>query len=100
MSHIDIEPELEKHRQLDVVHKQYSKMQGLQNELKQLQTSSKRSASSLVSIRSDIEKAETGVCPACDQSTAHLDTHEAYTAELKEKEQKEVTYSDELDGKV
>jgi DNA repair exonuclease SbcCD ATPase subunit len=100
LSHIDIEPELEKHRQLDVVHKQYSKMQGLQNELKQLQTSSKRSASSLVSIRSDIEKAETGVCPACDQSTAHLDTHEAYTAELKEKEQKEVTYSDELDGKV
>ncbi|MDA7807181.1 AAA family ATPase [bacterium] len=100
LSHIDIEPELEKHRQLDVVHKQYSTMQGLQNELKQLQTSSKRSASSLVSIRSDIEKAETGVCPACDQSTAHLDTHEAYTAELKEKEQKEVTYSDELDGKV
>lgn len=100
LSHIDIEPELEKHRQLDDVHKQYSKMQGLQNELKQLQTSSKRSASSLVSIRSDIEKAETGVCPACDQSTAHLDTHEAYTAELKEKEQKEMSYASELEGKV
>ena len=100
LSETDIDSELDKHRQLDVVHKQYSKMQGLQNELKQLQTSSKRNASTLVSIRSDIEKAETGVCPACDQSTAHLDTHETYTAELKEKEGKELSYSTELEGKI
>ena len=100
LSETDIDLELDKHRQLDVVHKQYSKMQGLQNELKQLQTSSKRNASTLVSIRSDIEKAETGVCPACDQSTAHLDTHETYTAELKEKEGKELSYSTELEGKI
>ena len=100
LSHIDIEPELDFHRQLDVVHKQHSKMQGLQSELKQLQTSSNRNASTLVSIRSDIEKAETGVCPACDQSTAHLDTHETYTKELKAKEEKELEYSTELEGKI
>jgi len=100
LSETDIDSELDKHRELDIVHKQYSKMQGLQNELKQLQTSSKRNASTLVSIRSDIEKAESGVCPACDQSTAHLDTHETYTAELKEKEKKELSYSTELEGKI
>ena len=56
LSQTDIEEELNKHRQLDVVHKQYAKMQGLQSELKQLQTSSKRSVSTLVSVRNDIEK--------------------------------------------
>jgi len=100
LSQTDIEEELNKHRQLDVVHKQYAKMQGLQSELKQLQTSSKRSVSTLVSVRNDIEKAEEGICPACEQSTAHLDTHEAYTLELKAKEEKEVLYSAELEEKV
>jgi len=100
LSQTDIEEELDKHRQLDVVHKQYAKMQGLQSELKQLQTSSKRSASTLVNVRNDIEKAEEGICPACEQSTAHLDTHEAYTLELKAKEKKEVLYSAELEEKV
>ena len=100
LSQTDIEEELDKHRQLDVVHKQYAKMQGLQSELKQLQTSSKRSASTLVNVRNDIEKAEEGICPACEQSTAHLDTHEAYTLELKAKEKKEILYSVELEEKV
>jgi DNA repair exonuclease SbcCD ATPase subunit len=100
LSQTDIEEELDKHRQLDVVHKQYAKMQGLQSELKQLQTSSKRSSSTLVNVRNDIQKAEEGICPACEQSTAHLDTHEAYTLELKAKEKKEVLYSVELEEKV
>lgn len=100
LSQTDIEEELDKHRQLDIVHKQYAKMQGLQNELKQLQTSSKRSVSTLVSVRNDIKKAEEGICPACEQSTAHLDTHEAYTLELKVKEEKEVLYSAELEEKI
>tara|TARA_B110000503_G_scaffold54650_1_gene87762 strand:+ start:2057 stop:3826 length:1770 start_codon:yes stop_codon:yes gene_type:complete len=100
LSQTDIEAELANHRESAEVHKQYAKMQGLQNELKQLQTSSKRSVSTLVSVRADIEKAEAGVCPACEQSTAHLSTHEAYTLELKTKEEKEVIYSAELDGKI
>tara|TARA_R110000868_G_scaffold29533_4_gene109843 strand:- start:3973 stop:5742 length:1770 start_codon:yes stop_codon:yes gene_type:complete len=100
LSQTDIEAELANHRESAEVHKQYAKMQGLQNELKQLQTSSKRSVSTLVSVRADIEKAEAGVCPACEQSTAHLSTHEAYTLELKIKEEKEVIYSAELDGKI
>lgn len=100
LSETDIEKELEMHRIIDTVNKQYAKMQGLNNELSQLQTSKKRSDTTIKTLRSNIVKAEEGICPACEQSTAHLDTHETYTIDLREKEQKEITYSEELIQKI
>ncbi|MDC1040215.1 hypothetical protein OAQ62_00315 [bacterium] len=96
----DIERELEKHRAMDVISKQYAQMQGLNSELSQLVTSSKRSTSTLDTLKENIQKAEDGVCPACGQETAHLETHEEYTAELKEKEQKEIDYFADLEIKI
>ena len=100
LSETDIEKELEMHRIIDTVNKQYAKMQGLNNELSQLQTSKKRSDTTIKTLRSNIVKAEEGICPACEQSTAHLDTHEEYTIDLREKEQKEIAYSEELIQKI
>ena len=37
---------------------------------------------------------------ACGQDTAHLDTHEEYTKELKEDLSKEQTYLDEITFKI
>ena len=96
----DIEAELEKHRAMDVINKQYAQMQGLNSELSQLVTSSKRSTSTLDTLKENIQKAEDGVCPACGQDTAHLETHEEYTLELKEKEQKEIDYFADLEIKI
>ena len=96
----DIDSELEKHRQADEINKQYAQMQGLNSELSQLVTSSKRSTSTLDTLKENIKKAEEGVCPACGQDTAHLETHEEYTQELREKEQKEIEYYDDLEGKI
>ena len=96
----DIERELEKHRAMDVISKQYAQMQGLNSELSQLVTSSKRSTSTLDTLKENIQKAEDGVCPACGQETAHLETHEEYTTELKEKEQKEIDYFADLEIKI
>ena len=96
----DIEQELEKHRAMDVISKQYAQMQGLNSELSQLVTSSKRSTSTLDTLKENIQKAEDGVCPACGQETAHLETHEEYTTELKEKEQKEIDYFADLEIKI
>ena len=47
-------------------------------------------------LKSNLESAKEGVCPACGQDTAHLDTHEEYTEELKEKINTEEEYYNEI----
>jgi DNA repair exonuclease SbcCD ATPase subunit len=50
-------------------------------------------------LKDNLQKAIEGVCPACEQSTSHLDTHEAYTQELRDKIAEEETYLADLQDK-
>ena len=96
----DITMELENHRKMTDINQQYQKIQGLESELSQLKTSSGRSEKQIKTLETNIVKADEGVCTACGQDTAHLDTHEEYTKELKEDLAKEQTYLDEITFKI
>ena len=63
---------------------QLANKQTLDSEHKRLQTSVSRSSEKLLKLQKDLESAKSGVCPACEQPTAHLDTHEEYTKEIEE----------------
>ena len=80
----DITMELENHRQTQEINQKYTKIQGVKNELKTLETSLKRNEKNLETYATNIALAKEGTCPACGQDTAHLETHEEYTNELKE----------------
>ena len=45
-------------------------------------------------------KALEGVCPTCEQGTAHLSTHEVYTKELEGKIEEEKEYTSTSEGKL
>ena len=76
--------------------KQNDARKTLQNELDRVSTSLVRSDNKLGELRMHLADARAGVCPACGQGTAHLDTHEEYTAELLVKITDEEKYHDEL----
>ncbi len=96
----DITMELENHRQIQEINQKYTKIQGVQNELKTLETSLKRNEKNLETYATNIALAKEGTCPACGQDTAHLETHEEYTNELFDKLKEEEEYKVELDTKV
>ena len=72
----------------------------LKNDLKTTKTSFDRSTSTLEKLASDLQAAENGVCPACDQATAHLETHAAYTQEVKDKIAEETDYHNEKSDRL
>ena len=96
----DIDAELENHRQATEINQKYTQIQSVQNEVKQLTTSLKRNKGNLATLVKNIELAKEGICPACEQSTAHLDTHEEYTKDLENKLAEENSYSEELKTKL
>ena len=96
----DITMELENHRQIQEINSKYTKIQGLESELKTLQTSLNRNEKNLETYATNIALAKEGTCPACGQDTAHLETHEEYTQELYDKIAEEEKYKLELDTKV
>ena len=96
----DIDAELENHRQATEINQKYTQIQSVQNEVKQLTTSLKRNNGNLATLVKNIELAKEGICPACEQSTAHLDTHEEYTKDLENKLAEENSYSEELKTKL
>ena len=89
---IDIDLEVDNHKLLSDLKEQKSNLQVLQSEEKRTNTSLKRSTEKLTELKSALESAKAGVCPTCDQATAHLDTHEAYTQELQDKIVEEEEY--------
>ena len=96
MEKLDIDIELENHKlKTDLKEKRSTKLT-LDTELNRLETSLNRSEDKLNQLESDLESALAGVCPACEQPTAHLDTHEAYTEEVREKIVAEQEYNKEL----
>ena len=96
LKEIDIEIEIGKHKLNAEITKQNDARKTLQNELDRVTTSLTRSKNKLEEMRLHLVDARAGVCPACGQGTAHLDTHEEYTNELLVKITEEEKYYDQL----
>ena len=96
LKEIDIETEISTHKLNAEIAKQNDARKTLQNELDRVSTSLTRSKTKLEELRLHLVDARAGVCPACGQGTAHLDTHEEYTTELLVKITEEEKYYDEL----
>ena len=97
MEKLDIDQELDNHKQVAELKELNSNKLTLDTEYKRLQTSVSRSSEKLLKLESDLASAKAGVCPACDQPTAHLDTHEEYTKEVEDNIKKEHEYFAELE---
>jgi len=97
MEKLDIDSELANHRQIIELKEQLANKQILDTEFTRLQTSVNRSSEKLLKLEKDLESAKAGVCPACEQPTAHLDTHEHYTLELEDSIAKEQDYFEDLE---
>ena len=96
LEEIDISAEIDNHKILSTLKEQQLKKKNLEQEHNRLQTSLNRSLEKIDELKSNLESAKEGVCPACGQETAHLDTHEEYTEELKEKIDTEQEYYNEI----
>jgi len=97
---IDIDKEIKNHKENKFIKEQNDAITTLSNEVDRLETSLSRSQEKLTELNSNLDSAKDGVCPTCEQSTAHLDTHEAYTKELEEKIVKENEYFIEISKRV
>ena len=96
---IDIDLEVNNHNLLSELKEQKANLQVLRSEEKRTNTSLKRSSEKLEDLKSALESAKAGVCPTCEQETAHLDTHEAYTQELYDKISEEEEYFTGLENR-
>ena len=97
---INIDEELDNHKVKTTLKEQQQAKQTIDQELSRSNVSLNRSMEKINELKSNLESAKEGVCPACGQDTAHLDTHEEYTEELKEKIETEQTYYNELYERV
>ena len=97
---INIDEELDNHKVKASLKEQQQAKQTIDQELSRSNVSLNRSMEKINELKSNLESAKEGVCPACGQDTAHLDTHEEYTEELKDKIEAEQTYYNELYERV
>ncbi len=97
MEKIDIEQEVANHKSLSVIKDQVAQKTSLEADQKRLTNSADRSLAKLEELKSNLVSAKEGVCPACGQDTAHLETHEEYTEELQQKITAEKEYYDDLE---
>jgi len=96
----DIKAELDAHRKITEITEKETKLASLKSDLESRTTSMNRSDEKLATLEANLQKAKDGVCPACEQSTAHLDTHEQYTKELQEEIKEEQKYNVDLVSKI
>ena len=99
LKEIDIDEEINKHNTIVIIKDHEANLNILASNLSNTDNSLKRSTTKLVELESNLEKAKDGVCPACGQNTAHLDTHEEYTQELHDKISEEQEYFNNLTKK-
>jgi len=100
LQEIDIDTELESHTLLGEINEKSTLKKQLQKDLDSNVSSLARSDTRIQELKVNIEKAKEGVCPACEQSTAHLDTHEEYTQDLENKLATEQEHFKELDKNI
>jgi DNA repair exonuclease SbcCD ATPase subunit len=94
LAELDVDAEIAAHKTNAVAKEQSDIQDTLEKELKTASLSLKRSDTTLAELRSNLSNAENGVCPACNQGTAHLDTHADYMADLVKKITEEQVYND------
>ena len=99
LKEIDIDEEINKHNTIVIIKDHEANLNILASNLSNTDNSLKRSTTKLVELESNLVKAKDGVCPACGQNTAHLDTHEEYTQELNDKISEEQEYFNNLTKK-
>ena len=97
MEEIDIDQELDNHKALAVIKEQVAQKNSLEADQKRLTNSANRSKAKLEELHNNLISAKAGVCPACEQPTAHLDTHEKYTVDLENDIETEKEYYDDLE---
>ena len=100
LEHTDIKAELDCHRKIVDINEKQSKLTALKTDLTTRTTSMNRSDSKLSTLEGNLTKALEGVCPTCEQGTAHLSTHEKYTDDLSEEIKEEQRYNVELVDKI
>ena len=97
---IDIAKEINAHKSNAEVIEQTASANAIEKEQNRSATSLNRSNSKITELENNIIKAKEGVCPTCEQSTAHLDTHEEYTKELEDKHSEEVKYKEKVEKRI
>jgi DNA repair exonuclease SbcCD ATPase subunit len=93
---IDVDDEISKHRENKEIKEAVDAKDTLESEQSRVETSLTRSDKKLLELRENLVAAKAGICPACGQGTAHLETHEEYTRDIMIKISEEEKYYDEL----
>ena len=93
---IDVDDEIGKHRENKEIKESIEAKNTLDSEQSRVETSLTRSDKKLLELRENLVAAKAGICPACGQGTAHLETHEEYTRDIMIKISEEEKYYDEL----
>ena len=97
---IDIAEEINAHKSNAEILEQTASANAIEKEQSRSETSLNRSNSKITELENNIVKAKEGICPTCEQSTAHLDTHEEYTKELENKHAEEVKYKEKVEKRI
>jgi len=100
LGELDVETEIASFKQNVEAKEQQDLVNTITKELKSLTTSYNRSKDRLIELEANLVKAQEGVCPTCEQGTAHLSTHESYTKELEGKIVEEKEYTSTTEGKL
>ena len=95
LSQLEVDEEIAAHKQNAVAKEFQDALDTLEKEHKATMTSFNRSQDRLAELHTNLKDAEDGVCHACKQSTAHLETHSAYILELYDKIKEETEYNNE-----
>ena len=95
LAHLDVDTEIAAHTTNGTIKEQEDTLAVLERELVTVSANLKRSDVSLAELQSNLQAANDGVCPACNQGTAHLATHAEYIAGLKHKLKDELEYNGE-----
>ena len=100
LAELDVETEIASFKQNVEAKEQQDLVNTITKELKSLTTSYNRSKDRLVELQANLVKAQEGVCPTCEQGTAHLSTHEHYTTEIEGKIKEELEYGSVSEDKL
>jgi|TARA_R110001592_G_scaffold37449_2_gene124926 DNA repair exonuclease SbcCD ATPase subunit len=97
---MDINVEIQRHKDNSLITEQSATATALKTDHSRSVTSLNRSITKIDELEGNVQKAKEGVCPACEQSTAHLDTHEEYTKDLESKLAEEIKYKEEIEQRI
>lgn len=98
LEEIDINAELDKIKENSSRKKITGQRKTIEDQIRQLDSVATKSRKRIVDLERNVAHADQGLCPACGQETAHLDTHEEYTKEVAQKladEQKDLHVAEE-----